>query len=319
MPVISYHASHEQFTPSNLLQWAIAAEQSGFAAVNSSDHFHPWSVRQGQSGFSFAWLGAAMQATKLPFGVVCAPGQRYHPAIVAQAAATLCEMFPGRFWMSLGSGEALNENITGDKWPHKQHRNERLLESVQVMRRLLNGEVVTHHGKVVVEEAKLYTLPKQLPLLLGAAVTDKTAEWVGSWADGMITVHKPINDLKKTLEAFKRGGGAGKPVYLKVQLSYAKDKQAATEGAWDQWRSNILDGEILDDLWRPEQYDAASRYVRKEDLHEMVHISDDAKFFIDLIHQYSDLGIDNIVLHNVNTQQELFIKDFGEKVLPHVQ
>jgi len=318
MATISYHASHEQFTPSHLLQLAILAEQAGFGAINSSDHFHPWSIRQGQSGFSFAWLGAAMQATKIPFGLVCAPGQRYHPAIVAQAAATLCEMFPGRFWMSLGSGEALNENITGDKWPTKQYRNERLLESVQVIKRLLNGETVTHHGKIVVEEAKLYTLPQKLPLLIGAAVTEPTAEWMGSWADGLITVHKPMPELKKTIEAFERGGGKGKPVYVKVQLSYARDEAAAIDGAWDQWRTNILSGEILDDLWKPEQYDAAAMYVRKEDLHKMIHITTDMQFYIDLIKQYRDLGVSNIILHNVNREQQLFIEDFGEKLLPHL-
>src|SRR5688572_6413203 len=123
--MLGYHASHEQFTPADLLRWAIMAEESGFVHLNSSDHFHPWSERQGQSGFAFAWLGAALQATKLPCGVVCAPGQRYHPAIVAQAAATLAQMFPHRFWMSLGSGEALNENITGEKWPVKEERNAR--------------------------------------------------------------------------------------------------------------------------------------------------------------------------------------------------
>src|SRR5688500_5364077 len=109
MALIGYHASHEQFKPSQLLKWVRLAETSGFDVINCSDHFHPWSKRQGQSGFSFAWLGAAMQTTTLPFGVVCAPGQRYHPAIIAQAIATLCEMFPERFWVSIGSGEALNE------------------------------------------------------------------------------------------------------------------------------------------------------------------------------------------------------------------
>src|SRR5438874_6590757 len=135
MSVIGYQASHEQFKPSQLLEWAILAEKAGFKAINSSDHFHPWSERQGQSGYAFAWLGAAMQATSLPFGVVCSPGQRNHPAIVAQAAATLNEMFPGRFWVALGSGEAINERITGEKWPAKPERNARLLECAQIIRR----------------------------------------------------------------------------------------------------------------------------------------------------------------------------------------
>src|SRR3954464_5634064 len=111
---IGYQASHEQFTPADLLKFVMLAESAGFGAVNSSDHFHPWSERQGQSGFAFAWLGAAMQATAMRYGSVCAPGQRYHPAIIAQAVATLGEMFPGRYWIALGTGEALNERITGE-------------------------------------------------------------------------------------------------------------------------------------------------------------------------------------------------------------
>ncbi|MEJ7674655.1 MAG: LLM class flavin-dependent oxidoreductase [Chitinophagaceae bacterium] len=128
--------------------------------MNSSDHFHPWSERQGQSGYVYSWLGAALQATTIPCGVVTAPGQRQHPAIVAQAAATLSEMFPNRFWMALGSGEALNEKITGEKWPAKNIRNQRLLECFNIIKRLLNGETVTHYGHVKIEDAKLYTLPK---------------------------------------------------------------------------------------------------------------------------------------------------------------
>src|SRR5690349_14422670 len=119
MAPICYHASHEQFAPSQLLRLAIAAEDAGFDGVHSSDHFHPWSVRQGQSGFSFSWIAAALQATTLPFSMVCAPGQRYHPAIVAQAISTLAELFPGRINFELGSGEAINEIITGEEWPSK--------------------------------------------------------------------------------------------------------------------------------------------------------------------------------------------------------
>ena len=176
MALIGYHASHEQFKPSELLTWAIQAAQAGFQAINCSDHFHPWSERQGQSGFSFAWLGAVMHATSVPCGVVCAPGQRYHPAIVAQAMATLAEMFPERFWISLGSGEALNERITGEKWPAKPERNARLVECVEIIRRLLQGETVTHHGLVVVEEAKLYTRPEKQPLIIGAVVTEASGK-----------------------------------------------------------------------------------------------------------------------------------------------
>ncbi len=316
MAMIGFQASHEQYPPSEVLAQVVQAEKAGFGFINSSDHFHPWSERQGHSGYSFAWLGAAMQATDLPYGVVCAPGQRNHPAIVAQAAATLAEMFPQRFFLSLGSGEALNESITGDKWPIKSERNERLRESAEVIRKLFTGETVTHHGRVVVEGAKLYSLPQTAPPLYGAAVTDQTAEWVGSWADGLTTVHKPLKELEQTVKAFRRGGGVGKPMILKVQLSYARSEEEAIRGAYDQWRTNIFSGTVLGDLERVEQFDALGEFVTIDKLKEMVNISSDMQVHIDLIQSYIDLGFDKIILHNVNRNQEIFMKDFGEKALP---
>jgi probable non-F420 flavinoid oxidoreductase len=318
MSVIGYQASHEQFKPSELVNLAVMAERAGFQAINSSDHFHPWSERQGQSGYSFAWLGAAMQATSLPFGVVCSPGQRNHPAIVAQAAATLCEMFPGRFDLSLGSGEALNERITGEIWPIKSERNARLFESAEMIRKLFTGQMVTHHGRVTVECARLYTLPKQLPLLYGAAVTTETAEWVGGWADGLTTIHKPLEELEETVKAFRRGGGDGKPMIIKVQLSYARNEEDAISGAYDQWRTNIFQGTVLGDLYKVEQFDALGEFVTIEKLKEMVNISSDPNIHIDLIKSYIDLGFNTVILHNVNRDQETFIADFGDKVLPRL-
>jgi len=316
MAQIGYQASHEQFAPSQLIKYAVMAEQAGFKAINSSDHFHPWSKSQGQSGYSFAWLGAAMQATHIPYGMVCSPGQRYHPAIVAQAAATLAEMFPERFWIALGSGEAINETITGQKWPIKAERNARLLECAQIIRRLLAGETVTHHGLVTVENAKLYTRPKQAPLLLCAAVTKETAAWAATWADGIITVHKPHNELKELVNAFRSNGGAGKPMYLKVQLSYAQQYEDALQGAHEQWRANIFQGSVLGDMPTTAHFDAAAEFVKPEDLKDMVRISADVDEHINWLQQDISLGFEKIVLHNVNRDQETFIQDFGKLVLP---
>lgn len=313
---IGYQASHEQFSPSELLELSVKAQEAGFQSINSSDHFHPWSERQGQSGFSFSWLGAAMYATDIPYGVVCSPGQRYHPAIVAQAVATLCEMFPGRFWIAVGSGEALNERITGEKWPAKRERNQRLFECVQVIRKLLNGEVVNHHGLITVEEAKLYTLPKEKPLIIGAAITTETAKWLGSWADGMITISKPIQELKEMIKAFHDGGGKGKPIYLKVQLSYDKDDQKALMGAYDQWRTNIFAGTVLAELWKVEQFDALGKHVQPEELRNFVNISASIEKHVDWIKAYEALGFEQIILHNVSRNQDVFIEDFGKYVLP---
>ncbi len=168
MTVYGLHASHEQIHPRPLLDAVVRAEQAGFTAAMCSDHFSPWSERQGESGFAWSWLGAALQATSLPFGVVNAPGQRYHPAIIAQAIGTLAAMYPGRFWAALGTGEASNEHITGDRWPRKDVRNARLRECVEVIRALLAGEEVSHDGLVTVDRARLWTRPEQPPALVGA-------------------------------------------------------------------------------------------------------------------------------------------------------
>ncbi|GAB3502446.1 TIGR03885 family FMN-dependent LLM class oxidoreductase [Spirosoma knui] len=313
---LGYHASHEQFKPSTLLTLMQRAEQAGFTAGTSSDHFHPWSNRQGESGFAWSWLGAALQATSLSFGVVNAPGQRYHPAIIAQAAATLADMFPERFWMAVGTGQYLNEHITGDKWPTKADRNARLKECVDIIRALWNGETVTHHGLVTVEDAILYSKPAIKPLIFGAAVTSKTAEWVGSWADGLLTISQPIEQLKEVVDAFRRGGGEGKPMYLKVQLSYAETKEAAQQGAYDQWRSNIFPNGMLTELRLPEQFDMAGDLVNVSEVDKMVNISADPSQHVAWLQQYADLGFEQLSLHNVNLEQERFIDDFGQNVLP---
>src|SRR5206468_7545051 len=163
MVTIGFHASHELYPPSELLRHVRRAERAGFRAATCSDHFHPWTPRQGQSGFSFAWLGAALQATALPLGTVCCPAGRYHPGVVAQAAATLAEMFPGRFWLALGTGQALNEHITGDPWPPKRERQARVAEAAGVIRALWAGETVIRRGRVRVEKARLFTRPAEPP------------------------------------------------------------------------------------------------------------------------------------------------------------
>jgi probable non-F420 flavinoid oxidoreductase len=320
MTLIGYHASHEQFSHSELLRCVRLAGQAGFAAAMCSDHFTPWSEQQGQSGFAWSWLGAAMQATGLSFGTVCAPGQRYHPAVIAQAAATLAELFPGRLWCALGSGEFMNEHITGTGWLSKPERNARLLECLQVIRALWAGETVSLRGKfITVDEARLYTLPPQPPLLLGAAVTPETARWVAGWADGVITTWKPFEKQREFIRAFYESGGRGKPMFLQAQVSYAHSDEAALQGAYDQWRSNIFESSILSDLRTPSQFDGIGQLVRPEDLHDHIRISSDPLRHIDRLRQDIELGFERIFIHNVNREQQPFIEVFGEKVLPALQ
>jgi coenzyme F420-dependent glucose-6-phosphate dehydrogenase len=315
MARIGFHASHEQFAPSELLRLVREAEAAGFDCAMSSDHFRPWGPAQGQSGFAWSWLGAALQATDLPFGVISAPGYRYHPAILAQAAATLCEMYPGRLWLTLGSGQRLNEDLTGVAWPEKAERNARLRECADIIRALLRGETVTHHGRVTLIDGQLYSLPKTPPLLLGAAVSEASAEFVGGWADGLLTVSAKPDQVRKVVEAFRRGGGEGKPLFLQVTLNWASTEEEALQGAHAQWRYNALGGEVNWELRSPRDFDTATRLVRPEDMRDTVLISSDLGRHAAWLNEFVELGFEELQLHQVARNQDAFIEAFGAKVL----
>jgi probable non-F420 flavinoid oxidoreductase len=319
MAVFGLHCSHEQIPPSRLLAHVREAEAAGFRAAMSSDHFSPWSQRQGESGFAWSFLGAALQATELPFGVVNAPGQRYHPAIVAQAAATLCELFPGRLWVALGTGEASNEHITGEKWPSKSKRGARLRECVDVMRALLAGEVVDHEGLVRVDRARLWTLPAEPPSLVGAAVSTETARWCGGWADGLVTINQPRDTLERLIAAFREGGGEGRPIYLQVHLSWAATEDEALRIAHDQWRTNVFRPPLCWDLETVEQFDLAAQHVRPEDVRESVLVSADLGRHTAWLGELGELGFEQIHLHHVGQDLSPFIDAFGRHVLPELR
>ena len=318
MPRVALHCSHEQIPPSALLRAIGRAEQAGFDGGMSSDHFSPWSERQGESGFAWSFLGAAMAATSLPFGVVNAPGGRYHPAIVAQAAASLCEIFPGRLWVALGTGEASNEHITGDPWPDKAKRNARLLECVEVMRALFAGEVVDHDGLVRVDRAKLWTLPPEPPPLIGPAVSEETAAWVGGWADGLVTVNQPRDKLERMIAAFRENGGEGKRLAVQVHLSWAPDEETALKIAHDQWRTNVFSPPLCWDLQTVEQFDLAAQHVRPEDVTQTVVVSSELERHLEVLRELAELGFEEIYLHHVGQELGPFIDAFGANVLPEL-
>ncbi|MEY9211814.1 TIGR03885 family FMN-dependent LLM class oxidoreductase [Thermobifida halotolerans] len=315
---IGFHASHEQFPPSRLLGLARRAEAAGFAAVLSSDHVAPWSERQGQSGFAWTWLGAAMAQTSLPYGVVTAVGGRYHPVVVAQAVATLAEMFPGRFAVALGSGQALNEHVTGQMWPRKPVRNARLRECADIVRRLLAGRTVDHDGLVTVRAARVHTLPERRPPLLAAALTPQTAREVASWADGLVTVNAPLDRLRQVIDAFREGGGEGRPVHVQVHLSWAENEELVRAQAVDQWRLNALPPMLNEELELPEQFDAATAHIPGEALRSSVVMSADPRRHAEVLASYADLGVERVYLHQVGLDQERFLDVFGERVLTEV-
>jgi probable non-F420 flavinoid oxidoreductase len=318
MPVIGFHAQHEQAHPRDLRDSAIHAEQAGFDAVMCSDHLAPWSHSQGHSGFTWTWLGAALQATqRVPMGAFHAPGQRYHPVISAQAIATVAAMFPGRFpWVALGSGEALNEHVTGDPWPTKDVRMARLRECVDVMRALWRGEEVSHRGLVVVDRARVWSLPEEPPRLVAGAMSAETAAWAAQWADGLITVNQPAEMLRRIIGAYRNAGGRG-ALHLQVHLSWARDDDTALAVAYDQWRSNCLPTNLAWELELPEQFEAATRHVPKDEVARNVLVSSDPSRLADRLREFQELGFEEMYLHPVGEDDE-FIDVFGTKVLPQL-
>ncbi|MBD5784996.1 TIGR03885 family FMN-dependent LLM class oxidoreductase [Cellulosimicrobium terreum] len=318
MVTLGFHSSHEQIAPGPLLAAAQRAQDVGFDAAMCSDHLAPWSARQGESGFAWSWLGAALATTRLPFGVVTAPGQRYHPVILAQAIATLGSMFPGRFWAALGSGEAMNEHVTGDRWPTKAERDERLRECVEVIRALLAGEEVTHHGRVTVDRARVWSLPDVDPLLIGPAVTAETARRHADWADGLVTVNQPVESLRRVVDAYRDAGGRG-DLALQVHVAWGADDEAAFAVAHDQWRSNLLPPSVSWHLETPEQYDAVAGLVRPEEVRGTVLVEHDAQRLADRVADMVACGFDAVYLHHVGRQQDAFLDAAGAEIVPRLR
>ncbi len=319
MPTIGFHASHEQIAPSGLLRHVRQAEAAGFTAAMCSDHLEPWSRQQGHSGFAWSWLGAALATTSLPFGVVTAPGYRHDPTMIAQASATLAEMYPGRFWFAPGSGEFLNEHVTGEPWPEKEDRQRRLGECLDVIRRLHDGERVTHHGEITVDRAKIWGVPEPRPQMILPALTPGTARRFADRVDGLVTVNQSMDDLRAVLDAYREGGGTGKLV-LQVHLSWAETEDEAYAIAHDQWRTNVFEPPVMADLALPEDYErrADAEGVTRERLDTAVNISADLGRHVEWLQEYADLGFEEIYLHHVGQEQERFIDAFGERVLPQL-
>ena len=223
-------------------------------------------------------------------------------------------MYPGRFWMALGSGQALNEHVTGDPWPRKDIRDARLEECFEVMRALLSGAEVSHEGLVRVDRARLWSTPAAPPPLFGAAVTAATAALLAPTADGLITVYQPGDRLERVVESFRASGGDGKPLVLQVHLSFARDDATALAIAHDQWRTPIFGSPVAWELQLPAEFDQLARYVEPSD----VRVSASTERHLEWLHRLAGLGFDEIYLHHVGQEQREFIAAFGEDVLPQL-
>jgi coenzyme F420-dependent glucose-6-phosphate dehydrogenase len=315
---ISYHVSHEQFSPRELFDLVKAAEKAGFDAAFTSDHINPWTTAQGHSGMIWAWLGAALAATqRLSFaGITIPTGFRYHPALVAQALGTLGEMYPGRLpWFAFGSGEAINESVVGRGWPEPAERNALLEDGARIVRDLLDGHVVTSTGRLPVDKARLWNRPPTRLAIVGAGLRASTAEWIGTWAEGLLTVGTDLQKLADNIAAFRRTN-ASAPIHVKVDLSWAPTEEQAMRQAHDQWRVQALGPKALQSLATPAAFDAAARAIPLERTREVVLISADLQQHARWLAERAALGVASLDLHNVGLNQGEFIEAFGAHVLP---
>jgi G6PDH family F420-dependent oxidoreductase len=314
MVQIGYTMMTEQAGPRELVEHVVAAERIGFDFSVTSDHYFPWLESQGHSSYAWSVLGAAAQATsRIPLMTyVTCPTTRYHPAVVAQKAATVQLLSEGRFRLGLGSGENLNEHVVGGGWPAASVRLDKLEEAVGIIRSLLSGLEVTHHGRhFEVTGARLWDLP-QTPPPIGVAVSgDRSCSIAGRLADLVISV-EPEPSL---LAAFDRYGGAGKPRVGQLPVCYDTDRDAAVARAHDQFRWFGGGWKVNSELPGPAGFAGATRFVTPQDVAASIPCGDDVDEFVTAVRKYADAGFDEIALVQVGGDHQTPFLDWSEKAL----
>ncbi|MEO8468341.1 MAG: TIGR03557 family F420-dependent LLM class oxidoreductase [Chloroflexota bacterium] len=327
MAKIGYAAMLEQFHPTDLLDWCAQAEAAGFdAGFMVSEHFHPWTPQQGQSAFAWSFMGALGVRTSLPFGTaVTCPGFRYHPAVIAHAAATLGAMFPGRFYLGLGAGEALNEHVVGGVWPEIGVRSAMMFESIEIINKLFTGNVVKHKGEYfTLESAKLYTRPEQPIPVYVATAGPINAKKTGKFADGIITVGAADEKIGMLWAKFEEGAReVGKdpsaaPKMLQIHVSWARTDQEAIDQAVLEWPNGGMPFP-KQDIKNPEDFAAMAKMVGPDNFKNRVLMTSDLAAHAAHIQHYLDMGFDEVHLHNVGRNQAEFIEVFGKEVLPQLK
>lgn len=312
---IGYSFSSEEFGPQQLVEQARKVEDAGFTFGFISDHFHPWTRRQGHSPFVWPVIGAIANATKnlaLGTGVTC-PLFRIHPAIIAQAAATAACMMPGRFMLGLGTGENLNEHITGARWPDSIERLEMLREAIGLIRLLMDGKNHTRRGKHFrVHDAQLFTVPDELPPILIAAAGKEAAKLGTELGDGLIST-RPNREL---VEAFETAGGNGKPKYGQLTVCWARREDDARRTAREVWPTAAMSG-VNTELPSPFFFEEATKVVTEEQVAQRIVCGPDPQKHIDAIQKYADAGFDHVYVHQVGPEQDGFMQFYRREILDH--
>lgn len=313
---IGYTMMTEQAGPRELVEHVVGAERAGFDFSVTSDHYFPWLEEQGHSPYAWSVLGAAAQATsRIPLMTyVTCPTMRYHPAVVAQKAATMQLLSGGRFRLGLGSGENLNEHVVGPGWPAAHVRLEMLEEAVEIIRPLFEGRSVNHHGQYFdVENARLWDLPADPPPIGIAVSGGKSCDLAGRLADLVIAI-EPERDL---LDAFDRAGGAGKPRVGQLPVCYDPDRDAAVKRAHEQFRWSAGGWKVNAELPGPAAFDQAARHVRPEDIAESVPCGDNVDDFVDAVRPFVEAGFTEVALVQVGGRhQEPFLEWAQSTLLP---
>jgi G6PDH family F420-dependent oxidoreductase len=315
---IGYFLSSEEFGPRELVRQARSAEEAGFEGLWISDHFHPWNDAQGHSSFVWSVIGALSQTTsqmKLTTAVTC-PTTRLHPAIVAQAAATSAVLLDGRFVLGVGSGEALNEHILGDRWPQADERLEMLEEAVHVIRTLWQGGVQSHRGRHYrVENARIYDLPQQPPPILVSAFGEKATHVAARIGDGFCTV----SPVKQAVDTFRREGGEEKLVAGGMKVCWAEDEQTARATAHRMWPNDALPGELSQLLPTPKHFEQASELVSEDTVAEGITCGPDLDEHLKTIRAYEHAGFDELYIQQIGGEQEGFFDFYARDVLPRLR
>ena len=324
---VGYAAMLEQFHPTEAIELSAYAEAHGFSGVMAADHFQPWVPAQGQSAFVWNVLAALGERTRGDIGPgVTAPTFRWHPAMVAQASATLAAMYPGRHWLGLGSGEALNEHVVAGYWPEAPERINRMFEAIEIIKKLFTGSLagkdVKHAGPFYkLESTRLWTMPEVAPEILVATAGPVTAKRAGRVADGLITVGAPLEKIAGLFAKFDDGAReAGKdpstmPRVLQLHMSWAETDEQALANAMTEWPNGGMKFPKAD-IRSPFDFEQMAKLVRPEDFAGRMIISADPDRHRAEIQKYVDLGFDRIYLHNVGRNQREWIETFGADVLP---
>lgn len=321
---IGYVVSSEQFRVEDLVRFGAAADKAGFDAVWSSDHFQPWQANEGHSSFAWATLAALTQRSHhvmLGTGVTC-PSYRYRPAIVAEAFATLGQLAPGRVFLGVGTGEALNEQASGSGWGKYPERAERMVEAIKIIRKLWTGETISHKGKYwQIDKARLYDLPSQPVPIYVAANGPKSARLAGEHGDGWITDLKGLQD-KEMRKAFEDGArAAGKdPAQLEIVLEsfvVAGSMEEARKGAelWrftkKSWKPGYVTNPDPVDIQR-----RADSEIPLESVYQDWPVGTDPQIHIDALRKMWDAGAGLVFVHSPQTDQMAFIDWYSKNVLP---